>query len=156
MDQRFHTIGRRFQLDKAVMSVRMKKWAGIIQEAAASGLTKSEFCARNGIDRRQFFHWQKQLREFALQQNPELAMIEVPDGPRQLVRAVNAQLTTSLPVFCELKPPDELPSFSERKTEVVSSFAAEAMIQYERYQIYVSSAVCERTLTTILSVIRHA
>ena len=156
MDQRFHTIGRRFQLDKAVMSVRMKKWAGIIQEAAASGLTKSEFCARNGIDRRQFFHWQKQLREFALQQNPELAMIEVPDGPRQLVRAVNAQLTTSLPVFCELKPPDELPAVPERKAETVSSFAAEVMIQYERYQIYVSSTVCERTLKTILSVIRHA
>ena len=143
-------------MDKAVMSVRMKKWAGIIQEAAASGLTKSEFCKRNGIDRRQFFHWQKQLREYALQQNPELAMIEVPDGPRQPVRAVNAQLTTSLPVFCELKPPDELPSVPERKTETISSFAAEAMIQYERYQIYVSSAVCERTLTTILSVIRHA
>ena len=156
MDQRFHTIGRRFQLDKAVMNVRMKKWAGIIQEAAASGLTKSEFCARNGIDRRQFFHWQKQLREFALQQNPELAMIEVPDGPRQLVRAVNAQLTTSLPVFCELKPPDELPASPERKAETVSSFAAEVMIQYEQYQIYVSGTVCERTLTTILSVIRHA
>ena len=156
MDQRFHTIRRRFQLDKAVMSVRMKKWAGIIQEAAASGLTKSEFCARNGIDRRQFFHWQKQLREFALQQNPELAMIEVPDGPRQLVRAVNAQLTTSLPVFCELKPPDELPAVPERKEGTVPPCAAEAMIQYERYQIYVSSTVCERTLTTILSVIRHA
>ena len=156
MDQRFHTIGRRFQLDKAVMSVRMKKWAGIIQEAAASGLTKSEFCARNGINRRQFFHWQKQLREFALQQNPELAMIEVPDGPRQLVRAVNAQLTTSLPVFCELRPPDELPSVPERKAEAISSFSAEVMIQYERYQIYVNSTICERTLTTILSVIRHA
>ena len=156
MDQRFHTIRRRFQLDKAVMSVRLKKWAGIMQEAAASGLTKSEFCARNGINRRQFFHWQKELREFALQQNPELAMIEVPDGPRQLVRAVNAQLTTSLPVFCELKPPDELPAVPERKAEMVSAFTAEAMIQYEQYQIYVSSAVCERTLTTILSVIRHA
>ena len=56
-------------MDKAVMSVRMKKWAGIIQEAAVSGLTKSEFSKRNGIDRRQFFHWQKQLRDFALQHN---------------------------------------------------------------------------------------
>lgn len=143
-------------MDKAVMSVRLKKWVGIMQEAAASGLTKSEFCARNGINRRQFFHWQKELREFALQQNPELAMIEVPNGPRQLVRAVNAQLTTSLPVFCELKPPDELPPVPERKAEEVSSFSAEAMIQYERYQIFVSNDVCERTLSTILSVIRHA
>ena len=31
-------------MDKAVMSVRMQKWAGIIQEAALSGMTKTEFC----------------------------------------------------------------------------------------------------------------
>ena len=58
-------------MDKAVMSVRMKKWAGILQEAATSGLTKTEFCTQNGIDRRQFFHWQKKIREYVLQQNPE-------------------------------------------------------------------------------------
>ena len=36
-------------MDKAVMSVRMKKWAGIIQEAATSGLTKTEFCAEKEL-----------------------------------------------------------------------------------------------------------
>ena len=54
-------------MDKAVMSVRMQQWAGIIQEAATSGLTKTEFCARKGIDRRKFFHWQKRIREYVLE-----------------------------------------------------------------------------------------
>ena len=144
-------------MDKAVMNVRMQKWAGIIQEAAASGLTKTEFCARNGIDRRQFFHWQKQLREFVLEQNPELALTITPDGPRKLVRAVNAQLTTTLPVFCELKPPEELSSIPEEKTVSTDfSFSAEVMIQLGQYLVYVSDSVTEKTLSTILSVIRHA
>ncbi len=50
-------------MDKAVMSARMQKWAGIIQEAATCGMTKTEFCARKGIDRRQFFHWQKVIAD---------------------------------------------------------------------------------------------
>ena len=37
-------------MDKAVMSARMQKWAGIIQEAAATcGMTKTEFCARKEL-----------------------------------------------------------------------------------------------------------
>ena len=65
-------------MDKAVMSVRMRKWAGILQEAATSGLSKVTWCEQNGINRRQFFYWQKQIREFVLEQHPELRM-SVPD-----------------------------------------------------------------------------
>ena len=52
----------------------MKKWAGILQEAAASGLPKVTWCEQNGINRRQFFHWQKKIREFVLEQHPELGL----------------------------------------------------------------------------------
>ncbi len=61
-------------MEKTVMSVRMKKWAGIIQVAATSGLDKNEFCARKGIDRRQFFPWQKQIRGYVLENNQELGL----------------------------------------------------------------------------------
>ena len=93
-------------MDKAVMSVRMKKWARILQEAATSGLTKTEFCAQNGIDRRQFFHWQKKIREYVLQQNTELG-VPPSHGQMQQIRAVNSQIIPSLPVFVELKPKEE-------------------------------------------------
>ncbi len=61
-------------MDSAIMSVRMKKWVDILQEAAASGLPKVTWCEQNGINRRQFFHWQKKIREFVLEQHPELGL----------------------------------------------------------------------------------
>ena len=119
---------------------------------AASGLTKTEFCARNGIDRRQFFHWQKQIREYVLAQNPELGL-PPHHGQMQQIRAVNSQIIPSLPVFCELKPREDPLSV---QNSTASAFTAEAMIRLGQYQIYVDGSVSERKLATILSVIRHA
>ena len=135
------------------MSVRMKKWASIIQEAATSGLTKTEFCARNGIDRRQFFHWQKRIREYVLDNNPELGLPMLVHGQMQQIREVNSQIMPSLPEFCELKPREELTAIRPVSETTIS---AGAMIQLGEYQIYVSDSVTEKTLSTILSVIRHA
>ena len=147
--------GRRFQLDKSVMSVRMKKWAEIIQEAATSGLTKTEFCARKGIDRRQFFHWQKQIREYVLENNPELGLPAPPHGQMHQIREVNSQIMPALPVFCEITPRDDAhPAPAVQRPE--SSFSPGAMIQIGPYRIYVGDSASERMLSTILSVIRHA
>ena len=156
MDQQKSILsGRRFQLDKAVMSVRMKKWAGIIQEAATSGLTKTEFCARKGIDRRQFFHWQKQIREYVLENNPELGLPAPPHGQMHQIREVNSQIMPALPVFCEITPRDDAhPAPAVQRPE--SSFSPGAMIQVGSYRIYVGDSATERTLSMILSVIRNA
>ena len=156
MDQKESILlGRRFQLDKSVMSVRMKKWAEIIQEAATSGLTKTEFCARKGIDRRQFFHWQKQIREYVLENNPELGLPAPPHGQMHQIREVNSQIMPALPVFCEITPRDDAhPAPAVQRPE--SSFSPGAMIQVGAYQIYVGDSATERTLSTILSVIRNA
>ena len=156
MDQKESIFsGKRFQLDKAVMSVRMKKWAGIIQEAATSGLTKTEFCARKGIDRRQFFHWQKQICEYVLANNPELGLPAPPHGQMHQIREVNSQIMPSLPVFCEITPRENAhPAPAVQRPEV--SFSPEAMIQIGPYQIYVGESASERTLSRIFSVIRNA
>ena len=137
-------------MDKEIMSVRMKKWAGILQEAAASGLPKVTWCEQNGVNRRQFFHWQKKIREFVLEQHPELGL-SVPEGQ---IRAVNNQMTSSLPIFYELKPQVSLPSVPANNPDL--SFSAEAMIQLGQCRVYIGVATSERTLSTILSVIQHA
>ena len=142
-------------MDKSVMSVRMKKWAEIIQEAATSGLTKTEFCARKGIDRRQFFHWQKRIREYVLENNPELGLPAPPHGQMHQIREVNSQIMPALPVFCEITPRDDAhPAPAVQRPE--SSFSPGAMIQVGSYRIYVGDSATERTLSTILSVIRNA
>jgi len=159
MDQKESILsGRRFQLDKAVMSVRMKKWAEIIQEAATSGLTKTEFCARKGINRRQFFHWQKQIREYVLENNPELGLPAPPHGQMHQIREVNSQIMPALPVFCEIAPRENAqPAPADPAIQrPEASFSPGAMIQIGSYRIYVGDSASERMLSTILSVIRHA
>ena len=137
-------------MNKAIMNVRMKKWAVILQEAAASGLPKVTWCEQNGINRRQFFHWQKKIREFILEQHPEFGL-SVPDGQ---IRAVNNQMTSSLPIFCELKPQATVPAAPENNPG--APYSAEAMIQLGQCRVYVGNMTSERTLSMILSVIQHA
>lgn len=137
-------------MDRAVMSVRMKKWAGIMQEAAASGIPKVTWCKQNGINRRQFFYWQKRIREFVLEQHPELGA-PVPDSQ---IREVNNQMTSSLPIFYELNPQSAHPSATGNAAAF--SFSAEAMIQLGQYQVYIGNTASESTLAMILTVIQHA
>ena len=154
MDQKESMLsGRRFQMNKTIMSVRMKKWAGIIQEAATSGLTKTEFCAREGISRRQFFYWQKQIREYVLENNPELGVSA--HSQMHQIREVNSQIMPARPVFCEITPREDAhPAPAAHHPE--ATFSPEAMIQIGQYQIYVGDSVSEQMLSTILTVIRHA
>ena len=132
------------------MSVRMKNWIKLLEEAAASGLPKSIWCDQNGINRRRFFYWQQKIREFVLEQHPELAL-SVPNGE---IREMNNQIVSSLPVFCELKPGEPVSDEPENKME--SAFSADAMIQYGNYKIFIGNSVSEKTLSTVLSVIHHA
>ena len=149
-------------MDESVMNVRMQKWVRIIQDAVNSGLTKNEYCARNGIDRSQFFHWQKRIREYVLEQNPGLA-IPPSRGQMQQIREVNSQVIASLPVFCELKPRDEIPSIptaqqtpAVQAIPAVAAFSAGIMVQFGQFQIYVNESASEKTLRLVFSVIQHA
>ena len=71
------------------------------------------------------------------------------------IRAANSQIMPSLPVFCELKVSEEQPPApAVHKDE--PSLSTEAMIQLRDCQIYVGESTTERTLATILKVIRNA
>lgn len=50
-------------MDERVHEVRKKNWVEIIEACNASGQNKSEWCRENGISLRQFYYWQKKLRE---------------------------------------------------------------------------------------------
>ena len=42
--------------------VRLQKWAQIMKERKASGLGVKEWCNQTGINRNQYFYWQRKLR----------------------------------------------------------------------------------------------
>ena len=45
--------------------VRLKHWAGVIQERTESGQTIRQWCKERGMQEKTYFYWQRKLRESA-------------------------------------------------------------------------------------------
>ena len=45
--------------------VRLKHWAGVMQERAESGQTIRQWCKERGMQEKTYFYWQRKLREVA-------------------------------------------------------------------------------------------
>ena len=54
-------------MDKITHKVRCEQWTAIINECLASGMPKTTWCRANGISDKQFFYWQRILRQEAYQ-----------------------------------------------------------------------------------------
>lgn len=50
-------------MDKHTQEYRMKKWLGIMQDCAESGVKKREYCQVHGINEKTFYYWQRRLRD---------------------------------------------------------------------------------------------
>ena len=55
-------------MDKITRQVRIEHWTQIMNECLNSGMNKTEWCRANGISDKQFFYWQRILRQEAYQQ----------------------------------------------------------------------------------------
>lgn len=55
-------------MDKITHKVRCEQRTAIINEYLASGMPKTTWCKANGISDKQFFYWQRILRQEAYQQ----------------------------------------------------------------------------------------
>ena len=133
-------------MDQAVHEVRLKKWFGIMQEYANSGMTKVEWCRQQGIKRRSFFYWQKRLQEYTLENLPE-----------ETKASLSLISETKPVVFCEIgkmSPSNKEKDVQEERAWV--GFQAEMAIQTGKYSILIGNNVSERALSTVLAVIEHA
>ena len=54
-----------YVMDKITHKVRCEQWTAIINECLASGMPKTTWCRANGISDKQFFYWQRILRQEA-------------------------------------------------------------------------------------------
>ena len=61
-------------MDKITHQVRAEHWTRILNECMNSGMPKNAWCRANGISEKQFFYWQRILRQEAYEasQNPPL------------------------------------------------------------------------------------
>lgn len=139
-------------MDKASYEIRMKQWISVIQEANTSGMSKSSWCELNGISPRQFYYWQKKVRDYALSQTPSLSTVN------QLDTSLSpAGKDKTMTVFYELPVPKEHTQSSPSNGHclVNTAFMPELVLQCDSFQLLISHAVTEKTLSTVLAVLSH-
>lgn len=63
-------------MDKITHEMRLSKWTTIVRECNNSGMPKKEWCAANGVDNKQFFYWQRRVREEVFQEVKNIVPLE--------------------------------------------------------------------------------
>ena len=87
-------------MDKITHKVRCEQWTAIINECLASGMPKTTWCRANGISDKQFFYWQRILRQEAYQQ-----MESQSSSPASSALVLNDKKEqASHPAFVEIRP----------------------------------------------------
>ena len=89
-----------YVMDKITHKVRCEQWTAIINECLASGMPKTTWCKANGISDKQFFYWQRILRQEAYQQ---MESQSAPPASSALVPDVKEE-KSSHPAFVEIRP----------------------------------------------------
>ena len=89
-----------YVMDKITHKVRCEQWTAIINECLASGMPKTTWCKAKGISDKQFFYWQRILRQEAYQQiefqsSSPASSARVPDVKEE---------KASHPAFVEIRP----------------------------------------------------
>ena len=86
---------------------RLQRWAEIMRDCQASGLTNREFCAQRGISEKTYYYWLRKLRQTAAASIslPQLVRLEengeAPEKRRIEIRYGDAEL--KLPEDVDLK-----------------------------------------------------
>ena len=87
-------------MDKITRQVRIEHWTQIMNECLNSGMNKTEWCRANGISDKQFFYWQRILRQEAYQQ---MESQSASPASSALVPDVKEE-KSSHPAFVEIRP----------------------------------------------------
>lgn len=107
-----------YVMDKITHKVRCEQWTAIINECLASGMPKTTWCKANGISDKQFFYWQRILRQEAYQQ---MESQNTSPASSALVPDVKEE-KSSHPAFVEIRPvTSETGSFTFRPDVIIHS-----------------------------------
>ena len=129
-------------MDKASYEIRIRGWIDIIQAANNSSLSKRQWCEQNNINRRQFYYWQKKVRDYLI----ENTVGDICSGTTSLP-AVSKAVET--PVFCEIKEPKYEPA------PEAADFRVDAVLKCGSLNVLISEQTSEVLLTRLVSIMRH-
>ena len=144
-------------LDCRVMSIREKQWMDIITACNASDMNKKEWMRIHNVSPKNFYRWQKVLRERALTEMEEYRYPVLPpyceepseqDSSKETSAFVDMTAMISREAEAASKP--QMDAVGQKQLE------PELMIQAGPYHLYIGSGITESTLAMVLKVIGNA
>lgn len=106
--------------------IRLRQWAGIIQDRMNCGLTVDAYCKEKNISRHAYFYWLRKIREAAI--SPGRAFVEI---------ALPKEERKSSDTGCNISAPH---------------FSPELVIETGRMKIQVDSSTPRELLKMVLEV----
>ncbi|WP_342756270.1 IS66 family insertion sequence element accessory protein TnpA [Kineothrix sedimenti] len=67
-------------MDKITHKMRLARWSKLIQKCNVSGLSKKQWCEQNQVDEKQFYYWQRRVREEAYTIQASMAPTDLSTG----------------------------------------------------------------------------
>ena len=119
-------------MDKITHQVRIEHWTKIMKECLNSGMNKTEWCRANGISDKQFFYWQRILREEAFKASEELSVIP----------SLKEESCTPQVSFTEISLPI-------KQEPARNEFHPEAIIRKGRISVEISDSISTELLSKI-------
>lgn len=126
-------------MDKNSYKVRREQWLRIVTECNSrdQSIPKIQWCRMNGVNIKSFYYWQHHFRNELLIQG--------------------AASSTSVSAFVDITSQvSRSAPISEEAVSAERTLVPELMIQSGDFRVYVSGAVQEQTLDTVMKVLRHA
>lgn len=126
-------------MDKNSYKVRREQWLRIVTECnnRDQSISKIQWCQMNGVNIKSFYYWQHQFRNELL--------------------IVGAASATQVPSFVDITSQvSRTAPISEEAVSAERTLVPELMIQSGDFRVYVSGAVQEQTLDTVMKVLRRA
>lgn len=126
-------------MDKNSYIIRREQWLRIVKECNSrdQSISKSQWCHTNGVNIKSFYYWQRQFRNELLIQG--------------------AGSAAQVPAFVDITSQvSRSATISEVAVSAERTLVPELMIQYGDFRVYVSGAVREQTLDTVMKILRHA
>ena len=88
-------------MDAKTAEIRYQRWVQVIQDWSKSGLSKRDYCQQNEIDEKQFYYYQRRIREIIAAQAEWPAL---PEGSYGLTASTAGQ-QTNRPQIVKLRFP---------------------------------------------------
>ena len=126
-------------MDQKVLSIRRSHWEQIILEGNRAQTTKREWCRQNGIREKTFYYWQRKFRNEAVE-------------ALESSKAVPASLQSGSS-FVEIPVTN---SFNDPEGFASKGVSPELMLQIDDCRVFITGAIQEHTLRTVVKVIRNA